>query len=150
MLKYALPAVLLLSVSIANASDTAAPDVGAMNCDQMRGELTAAGLKMKSQLDPAFASEAQAMASEAQGGPSGGAVAQGIGMSVACSIPGIGMFCMAAQQAMAMSQGAQAEENMARLQAQMERMEKAMEGIDMDRMQLLTQRFDEKKCEVPQ
>jgi hypothetical protein len=150
MLKRVLSAATLLCVTaIAGASDTP-PAVETMDCDHMRTELVAAGGKMKSQLDPEFAKEAQAMMAEAQAGPSAGAVAQGVGMSVACTIPGVDMFCMAAQQAQAMAQGAQATQNMERMQAQMERLEKAMEGLDIERVEALSQRFEQQKCEVPQ
>jgi hypothetical protein len=140
----------LCATAIANAADGALPPVDTMNCDQMMAELIVAGQKMNSQMDPEFAKEAQAMAAEAQGGAGAGAIAQGIGMSVACSIPGVSMFCMAAMQAQAMSQGAQAEQNMERMQAQAERMQKAMDGIDVDRMQALSERFEAQACKVPQ
>jgi hypothetical protein len=71
-------------------------------------------------------------------------------MSVACSIPGVSMFCMATQQMQAMTQGAQATQNIERMQAQMERLESAMEGLDFERMEALGQRFEQQKCEVPQ
>ncbi len=131
-------------------ADGALPPVHTMNCDQMMAELIVAGQKMNSQMDPEFVREAQAMAAEAQGASGAGAIAQGVGMSVACSIPGVSMFCMAAMQAQAMTQGAQAEQNFERMQAQAERMEKAMEGIDVDRMQALSERFEAQACKVPQ
>lgn len=140
----------LCATAIANAADGALPSVDTMNCDQMMAELIVAGQKMNSQMDPEFAKEAQAMAAEAQGGVGAGAIAQGVGMSVACAVPGVSMFCMAAMQAQAMSQGAQADQNMERMQAQAERMQKAMEGIDVDRMQALSERFEAQACKVPQ
>lgn len=141
---------LFCATAIANAADVALPPVDTMNCDQMMAELIVAGQKMNSQMDPEFAKEAQAMAAEAQGGVGAGAIAQGVGMSVACAVPGVSMFCMAAMQAQAMSQGAQADQNMERMQAQAERMQKAMEGIDVDRMQALSERFEAQACKVPQ
>lgn len=141
---------LICATAIANATDVVLPSVDTMNCDQLMAELIVAGQKMNSQMDPEFATEAQAMASEAQGASGAGAIAQGVGMSVACSIPGVGMFCMAAMQAQAMTLGAQAEQNIERMQAQMERMQKAMEGIDVERMEALSQRFEAQACKVPQ
>jgi hypothetical protein len=49
-----------------------------------------------------------------------------------------------------LAQGAQAERNMERMQKQMERLEKAMEGLDVDRLSMLSQRFEEQQCQVPQ
>ena len=147
MLRRTLP-ILLLATTIASATDATLPPVDTMNCDQMRLELVDAGAKMKSQLDPAFGKEAEAMMAEAQGSP--GAMATGMGMSIACSVPGIDMFCMTAQYAQGMAQAGQATQNMERMQAQMERMQRAMEGIDVERMEALSQRFEQQKCEVPQ
>ncbi len=141
---------LFCATAIASAADGALPPVDTMNCDQMMAELIVAGQKMNSQMDPEFAKEAQAMAAKAQGGSGAGAIAQGIGMSLTCAVPGVGMFCMAAMQAQAMTQGAQSEENMERMLAQAERMQKAMDGIDIDRMQALSERFEAQACKVPQ
>lgn len=150
MLKRLIPAVsFVCATAIAVASETP-PAVDAMDCDQMRAELIAAGQKMSKQMDPEFAKEAKAMHDEAQAASDAGSVAQGVGMSIACSIPGVSMFCMATQQMQAMAQGAQAQQNIERMQKQMERLEKAMEGLDLERMTALSQRFEEKKCEVPQ
>jgi hypothetical protein len=139
---------LLLATTIASATDATPPPVDAMNCDQMRLELVDAGAKMKSQLDPAFAKEAEAMRAEMQASP--GAMAVGTGMSIACSVPGIDMFCMTAQYAQGMAQAGQATQNLERMQAQVERIQRAMEGIDIERMEALSQRFEQQKCEVPQ
>lgn len=150
MLSRALPALALVcTAAIAGASETP-PAVETMDCDQMRAELAATGAKMRSQLDPEFVKEAQAMMAEVQAGPSPGAIAQGVGMSLACAIPGVDMFCMIGQQAQAMAQGDQATQNMERTEAQMKRVEKALEGIDIERLEALSQRFEQQKCEVPQ
>jgi hypothetical protein len=148
MFTRALPAAVtvLCFASVAVASDTL-PAVETMTCDQMLAELTVAGQKMNSQMDPEFAREAQAMADQAQG-PSTGAVVGGVGQAIACSLPGIGLLCGVTAQ-MSGTEGA-SEEHMARLQAQMERLEKAMEGLDMARLQMMSERFEAQKCEVPQ
>jgi len=121
-----------------------------MTCQQMQAELTVAGQKMASQLDPEFAKEAQAMAAEARGANASGATASAIGTMAACSIPGLGMLCMIGQQAQMAGMGEQTEQNIARMQAQMERLEKAMEGLDQQRLMALSERFEQMKCEVPQ
>ena len=138
-----------IAASASAFAETAPPPVESMTCEQMTAELVVAGQKMNAGLDPEFAKEAQAMAAEAQGS-SAGAIAGGVGMSIACSIPGIGMLCMVGQQAQAMAQGDKTEQNIERMEAQMERLRRAMEGLDMDRLTAMSQRFEEQKCEVPQ
>jgi hypothetical protein len=125
------------------------PPVESMNCDQMLAELTVAGQRMSAQLDPEFASEAQAMHDEAQQGQNS-AMAQGVGTSIACSIPGIGMACMAAQQAQAARAQQQQQQHMERMDAQMSRLNASMEGIDQQRMMALSQRYEQLGCQAPQ
>lgn len=148
MFARAFPAALtvLCLAAVAGASD-APPAVETMTCDQMTAEMTVAGQRMNSQMDPEFAREAQAMADQMQG-PSTGAVVGGVGQALACSLPGIGMLCGVTAQMSGMA-GA-SEEHMVRMQAQMERLAKAMEGLDMARLQLMSERFEAQKCEVPQ
>jgi hypothetical protein len=150
MLARVLPAALVLGLaSVAVASD-ALPPVETMTCDQMLAEMTVAGQKMNSQLDPEFAKEAQAMADQAQSAGSAGSMIGGVGSAIACSIPGVSLICGIGAQMGAMSQQGASEEHMARLQAQMARLEKAMEGLDMARMQMMSERFEAQKCQVPQ
>jgi hypothetical protein len=120
-----------------------------MDCDQMLAELTVAGQRMNAQLDPEFASEAQAMHEEAQQGQ-GNAMAQGVGTSIACSIPGLGMACMAAAQAQAARAQQQQQQHMQRMDAQMDRLNASMEGIDQERMMALTDRYERMNCQTPQ
>jgi hypothetical protein len=150
MFTRALPAALtVLSLATVPAASAVLPAVETMTCDQMLAELTVAGQKMNAQLGPEFAREAQAMADQAQG-PSTGAVVGGVGQAIACSIPGVSLICGIGAQMGAMSQQGASEEHMARLQAQMERMQKAMEGLDMERLQVMSERFEAQKCQVPQ
>ena len=140
----------LCATTIAVAADAPLPSVETMNCDQMMAEMTVAGQKMNSQMDPEFAREAQAMADQARGSSAAGAMMSGIGTAVACSIPGISLICGVSAQMGAMGQAGATEENIARMQAQAERMEKAMEGLDMERLQVMSERFEAQKCQVPQ
>lgn len=132
------------------AQDVAPPPVETMTCEEMQAELVVAGQRMNAQLDPEFGVEAQAMMDEAQGASRAPNIAAGVGASIACSIPGVGMACMAAQQA----QNAQAQhdvaENQARMAAQMERLDAAMEGIDQERLMALSQRWEDEGCQTPQ
>ena len=146
----AIVALFCFAATASASADSAPPPIESMTCDQMLAELTVAGQRMNAQLDPEFSKEAQAMYDQGQAGPGAGAIAGGIGMSIACSIPGVGMLCMFGQQAQGMAQGDQTEQNLERMQAQMERLEKAMEGLDMDRLTAMSQRFEDQKCEVPQ
>jgi hypothetical protein len=72
----------------------------------------------------------------------------GVGQAIMCSLPGIGMLCGVTAQMSGM-EGA-SEEHMARMQAQMQRLQKAMEGLDMARLQMMSERFEAQKCQVPQ
>jgi hypothetical protein len=141
---------ILLSTAAAVAADAALPAVETMTCDQMMAEMIVAGQKMNAQMDPEFAKEAQAMMDEAQAGPSAGAMVSGVGQAVACSLPGIGLFCALSSQMPGMGAAGATEENLARMEAQMERFQRATEGIDMVRLEAMSQRFEAQKCQVPQ
>lgn len=140
-----------VSIAAATAIATAAEPspVDSMNCDQMMAELTAAGQQMSARLDPEFAREAQAMYNESQAGAAG-AVATGVGMGLACMIPGVGMLCAIGQQAQMAGMQGKTQENIERMQAQMARMQEAMAGLDMERLEQLSTRFESEKCPVPQ
>jgi hypothetical protein len=135
----------------ADAQNGALPPVESMNCDQMMAELTVAGQRMNSQLDPEFATEAQAMNDQMQNARNGagGSVAAGIGTSFACSIPGVGMACMAGQQAQIANAQAQAEQNQARMQAQHDRVQASMAGLDQQRLMAVSDRFEAENCQAP-
>jgi hypothetical protein len=151
MLTRALPAALtVLSLATVAAASAVLPAVETMTCDQMLAELTVAGQQMNARLDPEFAREAQAMADQAQGAGSAGSVVGGVGGAIACSLPGVGLFCAITSQASSMGQAGATEENIARMTAQMERLQKAMEGLDMARLQMMSERFEAQKCQVPQ
>ncbi len=141
---------LLCTTTIAVAADAALPAVETMNCDQMMGEMIVAGQKMNSQMDPEFAREAQAMADEMQGASSAGSVVSGVGQAIACSLPGVGLICGITASVQSMAGAGATSDHMERMQAQMERFQKAMEGIDMERMEALSTRFEAQKCPVPQ
>jgi len=120
------------------------PPVDTMTCDQMQAEMTTAGQQMNSQLDPQFGVEAQAMANEAQQKQR---QAQQQAMNPACLIPIIGMACAAQQQ----QQGQQdAAANQQRMQAQMNRIDASMAGLDQQRLQAMSTRFEQQHCQTPQ
>lgn len=149
MFTRALPATfgVLCVTTVAIAADAALPAVDTMTCDQMMAEMTVAGQKMNSQLDPEFAKEAQAMADQMQSAGSAGSMMGGMGGAIACSLPGVGLICGLGAM---MSTSAPSGEHMERMQAQMERLQKAMEGLDMARLEAMSTRFEAQKCQVPQ
>lgn len=155
MLKHALAAAAFAACFAlpADAQDTAPPPpVEEMNCEEMMAEMMVAGQRMNAQMDPEFANEAQAMMDEAQGARSraAGNVAAAVGMGIACSLPGVGYACMAAQQAQAANAQREVAENHARMQAQMDRLNASMEGIDQQRMMAMSDRFQQMQCQAPQ
>lgn len=115
----------LCLASSALAQDAAPPPVESMTCEQMMAELTVAGQQMNAQLDPEFAREAQAMHNEAQQASSGQGQAQP-------------------------NTQAQVDENHARVNAQMNRLNASMAGIDQQRMMAVAERFEQQNCETPQ
>ncbi len=105
----------------ASAQDTAPPPVDTMTCEQMQTELVGAGQSMNSQLDPEFAREAQAMHAEAQ-----------------------------SRQPQSGDHADQVAQNHARMQAQADRLNASMAGLDQQRLMALADRFEQQGCETPQ
>jgi hypothetical protein len=149
---FATAAFTLMFAAAALAQEGAPPPVDSMNCEQMQAELMVAGQRMSAQLDPEFATEAQAMHEESQEAHdrARGGMAAGVGMGVACSIPGVGMACMATQQAQAAQAQRDAAANQARMDAQMGRLNQSMAGLDQQRLMALSQRFEQQRCQAPQ
>lgn len=112
-------ATIALSLGAAAAAQESAelPAVQTMTCQQMLAEMTTAGRTVNSQMDPQFAPEAQAMYQESQRRtPQPGDPAQN------------------------------AAANMARMQAQMDRLNNSTAGVDMARMRALSERFESQNC----
>lgn len=129
----------------------ALPPVDTMNCEQMQAELMVAGQQMSAQMDPEFAREAQAMHDENQrASQTRPNIAAGIGTSVACSIPGVGVACMAGEAARAQQAQRDAAANQARMAAQNERLQQSMAGLDQNRLMQLSDRFEQQRCQTPQ
>lgn len=159
MLKPLLAATLFAGCFVASAiaqdTTTPAPDaaplpaVDTLTCEQMQAEMMTAGQRMNSQLDPQFGVEAQAMANDAQQRQRS-AMTQGMGMSALCMIPGAGAACMAAQQAQIQQAQRDAAANQGRMQAQMDRLDASMEGIDQQRMMAISDRWESQHCQAPQ
>jgi hypothetical protein len=145
-------AFVLCFAAPALAQDATLPPVESMDCAAMQAELLVAGQQMNAQMDPEFAVEAQRMQEESQNARSqvAGNIAAGIGMGLACSIPGVSLACMAGQQAQMANAQRDAAENQARMDAQMGRLDAAMAGLDQERLMALSQRYEEQRCETPQ
>jgi hypothetical protein len=73
-----------------------------------------------------------------------------IGTGIACSLPGVAYACMANQAAQAQNAQAQADQNIARMNAQSDRLNASMAGLDQQRMMAISDRFTEMQCETPQ
>lgn len=131
---------------LAAQTETVPPPVDTMTCDQMQAEMVVAGQRMRSQLDPQFGVEANAMAQEAQQ-KQRQAMQQAINPT--CFIPIIGMVCAAQQQQQAQQSQQDAAANQQRMQAQMDRLNGSMNGIDRDRMQQMNNRFVQMRCPMP-
>jgi hypothetical protein len=134
----------------------AAPDptlqpVEEITCEQMYSELMVAGQQMNAQLDPNFATNAQAMQDQINTAQRGmaGSMAMGIGQGIMCSIPGIGMACGAMMQAQMANQMRQGQEQQAQMDEMMAQMDAATEGIDMARMQAVNERWESEQCQAP-
>lgn len=131
----------------AQAEAAAPPQVDTMTCDQMMAEMTGAGQTMHNQLDPQFGVEANAMAQESQQ-KQREAMAQAFNPT--CLIPIVGMACAAQQQHQAQQSQQDAAANQQRMQAQMDRLNASMAGIDQQRMLTMSNRFQEQHCQTPQ
>ncbi|HYD89077.1 MAG TPA: hypothetical protein VEA80_16490 [Vitreimonas sp.] len=135
--------------AVAVAQTETPPPVETMDCAAMLAELTVAGQRMNSQLDPEFGREAQAMQQEVESAQRRG-MAAGVGASAACSLPGAGAACMAAQQAQAAQAQRDAARHQERMNAQTDRLNRSMDGIDQQRMMALTERYEAMNCQTPQ
>lgn len=125
------------------------PPVESMNCDAMLAEMTVAGQQMNAQLDPEFATEAESMAND-RNERQRSAMAAAIAPNLACMVPGLGMACMAAQQAQIEQAQEGMAENRARTDAQADRLNDSMAGLDQQRLMAMAQRFEDEDCEAPQ
>lgn len=151
MSKALLAAIFVTASFAASAAaqgvSTAPPPVESLTCEQMQAEMMTAGQQMNAQLDPTFSTEAQAMYAEAQQRQRS-AMTQGMAMGAVCAVPGVGMACAAAQQAQAAQGQRDAAANRDRMQAQMDRLNAAMDGIDQQRMQAISDRWENQHCQA--
>jgi hypothetical protein len=106
-------------------SDPNLPAVDTMTCDQMLAELTEAGRRMNGQLDPSFGANAQSLNNDMQAGR-GGANARG------------------------RPTAADAERNRERMATVGNQVADSMQGIDVNRMMAVSDRFQSERCPTPQ
>ncbi len=130
------------------------PAVDTLNCEQMTAELMVAGQTMSGQLDPEFATEAQAMHDEMTGANAAAAAGMpaGAAATAACAagVPGACAGLQANQRAQAAAGMTQAADHQARMAAQMGRLQASTAGLDMARMMALSERFESQGCQTPQ
>lgn len=127
--------------------------VETMTCEQMAPELMAAGQQMSAQLDPSFAGNVQSYHDDVQrrqAGAMASGVATGIGTGLMCSIPGIGMACGAMMQAQMANQMRQAQVDQQRMDVILGQVNESTQGLDLARMQALSERWEAQGCEMPE
>jgi hypothetical protein len=155
MLKYLVAAAAFTAMCAtpadAQTDPASLPPVETMTCEQMQAEMMVAGQQMNAQLDPEFAVEAQRMQDEATSASNARpSIVGSIGTGIACSLPGVAYACMANQAAQAQNAQAQVAENHARVNAQNDRLNASMAGLDQQRLMAMSDRFTEMQCETPQ
>jgi hypothetical protein len=137
----------------ASAQDTqpAAPPpaVETMTCDQMNGEMMTAGMTMNSQLDrEGLNAENQAIQDDIARRRQQG-MAQGVGMGLACSIPGVGAACGAMMAAQVAQAQRDAEASRVHTDRQTAIIQDSMAGLDQQRLMAMSQRYEQMQCQTP-
>jgi len=102
------------------APDASLPTVSSLSCEQMAAELAVAGARMKGQLDPGFAANAETLRKEATTPRAAPPTADEVA------------------------------KNHARVNQVATQLVDSTQGIDMQRMMALTTEFSTRKCETPQ
>lgn len=105
-------------------SDPTLPAVNTLTCDQMLAEMTTAGQRMHSQMDPSMAANAESLRAETQGE----------GRNANSPRP-------------TAAESAATRERMAGLGNQVM---SSTQGIDMNRMMAVSERFQSQRCPTPQ
>ena len=104
-------------------SDPSLPAINTMTCDQMLAEMTSAGQRMNSQLDPSMAANAQALNNQMQSGR---------------------------RTTSGRPTAAEAESNRERMATMGNQVADSMQGIDVNRMMAIGDRFQSERCPTPQ
>ena len=125
------------------------PAVDTLTCDQMMAEVTTAGQQMQAQMDPNMGAEIQTMRDTAAARQRQ-AMTGAVGAGLMCAVPGLGIACMAAQQAQMSQQMAHAQEDQAHMDHVTGSMHHAIPGIDHDRMMSIHDRSQSQHCQMPQ
>ncbi|MBL8547352.1 MAG: hypothetical protein JNL81_12875 [Hyphomonadaceae bacterium] len=105
-------------------SDPGLPAVETLNCDQMLAEMMTAGQRMNSQMDPSMGADAQALNDQMQNGGRGANRRR--------------------------PTAADAEANRERMATMGNQVADSMQGIDVNRMMALSERFQSERCPTPQ
>ncbi len=123
--------------------------VDTLSCDQMVAEMSVAGQQMGAQMDPNLSANIQEMQDESQSRMRE-AQAAILGAGLVCAVPGLGMACVAVQQAQIAQQMSHRDEDQQRMDTIIGSMNDATAGMDMQRMQALSERFESENCPTPQ
>jgi hypothetical protein len=154
MLKYlvAVAAFTAMCATPADAQTEPAPllAVESMTCDQMNAEMMTAGMQMNSQIDTeGLLAENQAMQEEAERRRRE-QMSMGLGVGLTCAIPGLGAACTAASMAQASRAAEGVDEQHARMDRQIGRMNDSMAGLDQNRLMAMSERHQQMQCPTPQ
>lgn len=104
-------------------SDTSLPAVNTLTCDQMLAEMTGAGQRMTTQMDPSMAANAQAMNDQMQN---------------------------SRRPTTTRPTEADAAANRERMATMGNQVADSMQGIDVNRMMAIGDRFQSERCPTPQ
>lgn len=150
MLKYVVAAVAFTTICATPADAQTLPPVETMTCDQMNAEMITAGMQMNSQLDTeGLIAENDAMQEEAERRRRE-QTSMSLGTGIACSIPGLGAACTAASMAQASRAAEGVDEQHARMDRQIGRVNDFMAGLDQNRLMAMYQRHEQMQCPTPQ
>ena len=154
MLKYFVVAAAFTAIC-ANPADAqtdpaALLPVETMTCEQMNAEMMTAGMQMNSQLDhEGLVAENEAMQEEAERRRAE-QMSMGFGVGLTCAIPGLGAACTAVSMAQASRAAEGVDEQHARMDRQIGRMNDSMAGLDQNRLMAMSERHQQMQCPTPQ
>ncbi len=154
MLKYVFAAAAFTAMCAtpadAQTDPAMLPPVEIMTCDQMNAEMMTAGMQMNAQLDQeGLLAENQAMQEEAERRRSE-QMSMSLGVGLTCAIPGLGAACTAASMAQASRAAEGVDEQHARMDRQVGRINDSMAGLDQGRLMAMSERHEQMQCPTPQ
>jgi hypothetical protein len=145
---FAAAAFLCLAGSAAAETGLDLAPVDTLTCEQMQAEMTIAGQAMSQNMDPNMAANIERMRDDA-GNNMAETGAGIVGTGLLCSVPGLGVACMAATSALAARQEKQAAEAHKQTDAVVGSMNQATAGLDIERLMAVAGRWESEGCTAP-